>query len=444
MKRCDGSPAIAAAIPSDQRPCTGRPTRVVIIGGGFAGLAAARELRHSPAEVTILDRVNHHTFQPLLYQVATAGLSAPQIASPIRHILRKQRNVRVVLGEGTAIDVNEQRVQMLDGELSYDFLIVAAGLTNSYFGHDEWAPYAPGLKTLDDALAIRRRILLAFERAERELEAEQREAFLTFIIIGGGPTGVELAGTLAEIARHTLSDEFRRIVPASARVLLLEGGSRILSTYAPSLSEKAVLQLAKLGVEVRVGARVTNVDAAGVTVEGEGRIASRTVLWAAGVRATALVDSLPGEKDRSGRIRVDPLLRLPAFKNVFIVGDLALVMQDGQSVPGVGYAAKQMGESAGRSIARAIAARGEGRPFRFRDLGALATIGRGAAVAQFPGGLRLSGRVAWWAWVFVHIFFLIGFRNRIATMIDWAWSYFTYQRHARLILGGDADPAREP
>ena len=313
---------------------------------------------------------------------------------------------------------------------------MAAGLTHSYFGHDDWARNAPGLKTLDDALYIRRRILLAFERAERELVAEERKAWLTFVIIGGGATGVELAGTLAEIARHTLKDEFRRIAPASARVLLVEGGSRILSTYVPSLSEKAVRQLVKLGVEVRVGALVTNVDADGITVEGEGRITSRTVLWAAGVRASTLVDSLPGEKDRIGRIRVDPLLRLPTFGNVFIVGDLALVLQDGSPVPGVGYAAKQMGESAGRTIAVAIAGEGEGRAFRFRDLGALATIGRGAAVAQFPGGLCLSGRLAWWAWLLVHIFFLIGFRNRIATMIDWAWSYFTYQRHARLIVGG--------
>lgn len=420
----------------------GRRPRVVIVGAGFAGLAAARELRHADAEVVVVDRVNHHTFQPLLYQVATAGLSAPQIASPIRHVLRGQANVRVILGDVVRIDAEGRRVVMQDGELTFDYLVVAAGLTHSYFGHDEWARHAPGLKTLDDALEMRRRVLLAYERAERELVESERDAWMTFVIIGGGPTGVELAGTLAEIARHTLRDEFRVITPARARVLLLEGGPRILSTYADTLSRKAERQLARLGVEVRVGARVTRVDAAGVEVEGEGFIVSRTVLWAAGVRATPLAATLPGEKDRSGRVQVDPFLRVPGCERVFVVGDLALVMQDGQPVPGVGYAAKQMGEYAGRSIARVL--RGEGqetpprnapqRPFRYRDLGALATIGRAAAVAQFPGGLKLSGALAWWTWLLVHIFFLIGFRNRIATLIDWAWSYITYQRHARLIL----------
>ncbi|MGZ9032579.1 MAG: NAD(P)/FAD-dependent oxidoreductase, partial [Burkholderiaceae bacterium] len=416
----------------------GRRPRVVIVGAGFAGLAAARELRHADAEVLVVDRVNHHTFQPLLYQVATAGLSAPQIASPIRHILRGQANVRVILGEVVHIDADECRVVMEDGELSFDFLIVAAGLTHSYFGHDEWARHAPGLKTLDDALEMRRRVLLAFERAERELVEAEREAWMTFVIIGGGPTGVELAGTLAEIARHTLRDEFRVITPARARVLLLEGGPRILSTYAETLSRKAERQLARLGVEVRVGARVTSLNETGVAVEGAGFIVSRTVLWAAGVRASPLASTLPGEKDRSGRVRVDPLLRVPGYERLFVVGDLALVMQDGQPVPGVGYAAKQMGEYAGGSLARVLRAEKPGtkeeRPFRYRDLGALATIGRAAAVAQFPGGLKLSGALAWWAWLLVHIFFLIGFRNRIATLIDWSWSYVTYQRHARLIL----------
>ena len=416
----------------------GRRPRVVIVGAGFAGLAAARELRNADADVLVVDRVNHHTFQPLLYQVATAGLSAPQIASPIRHILRGQANVRVILGEVVRIDAEGCRVVMEDGELSFDYLIVAAGLTHSYFGHDEWARHAPGLKTLDDALEMRRRVLLAFERAERELVEAEREAWMTFVIIGGGPTGVELAGTLAEIARHTLRDEFRVITPARARVLLLEGGPRILSTYAETLSRKAQLQLARLGVEVRVGARVTSVDETGVAVEGEGFIVSRTVLWAAGVRASPLASTLPGEKDRSGRVRVDPFLRVPGYERLFVVGDLALVLQDGEPVPGVGYAAKQMGEYAGESLARVLRGEKRGtkeeRPFRYRDLGALATIGRAAAVAQFPGGLKLSGALAWWAWLLVHIFFLIGFRNRIATLIDWSWSYVTYQRHARLIL----------
>ena len=421
---------------------TGRRAHVVIVGAGFAGLAATRDLRHAHADIVVVDRVNHHTFQPLLYQVATAGLSAPQIASPIRHVLRGQANVRVILGDVVCIDAEGRRVVMEDGELSFDYLVVAAGLTHSYFGHDEWARHAPGLKTLDDALEMRRRVLLAFERAERELVESERDAWMTFVIIGGGPTGVELAGTLAEIARHTLRDEFRTITPARARVLLLEGGSRILSTYAQTLSRKAERQLARLGVEVRVGARVTRVDAEGVEVDGEGFIVSRTVLWAAGVRATPIATTLPGEKDRSGRVRVDPFLRVPGHERVFVVGDLALVVQDGEPVPGVGYAAKQMGEYAGRSLARLLREGAQGslpgkaaqRPFRYRDLGALATIGRAAAVAQFPGGLKLSGAPAWWAWLLVHIFFLIGFRNRIATLIDWAWSYITYQRHARLIL----------
>jgi NADH dehydrogenase len=432
------APSAAANARSAPRP------RVLIVGAGFAGLAAARALRNADADVILVDRVNHHTFQPLLYQVATAGLSAPQIASPIRHILRGQRNLRVVLGEVVRVDAAGRRVILRDGELAFDFLILAAGLTHSYFGHDEWAPYAPGLKTLDDALEIRRRVLLAFERAERELVERERAPWLTFVIIGGGPTGVELAGTLAEIARHTLRDEFRVITPAAARVILLEGGARILPTYAPDLSEQAARQLARLGVEVRVGSRVTQVDADGVEVEGQGRISARTVLWAAGVQAALPAAALPGEKDRGGRVRVDERLRVPGFDNVFVAGDLALVMQDGEPVPGVGYAAKQMGTYAGRAVRRRLAGEPDDAPFRFRNVGALATIGRAAAVAQFPGGIRLAGAVAWWAWLLVHLYFLIGFRNRIATLMDWAWSYLTYQRHARLIVGRgpDADGGR--
>ena len=418
---------------------------MVIVGAGFAGLAAARALGRVAADVVVIDRVNHHTFQPLLYQVATAGLSAPQVASPIRHILRHLGNVRVILGEVVAIDVAQRRVVLADGELHFDYVVVAAGLTHSYFGHDDWARHAPGLKTLDDALEMRRRVLLAFERAERELDAAARDAWLTFVVIGGGPTGVELAGTLAEIARHTLKDEFRVIAPSSARIMLLEGGPRILSTYVESLSAKAQQQLARLGVEVHTGARVTRVHADGVEVDGGAPIAARTVLWAAGVRATDVVASLPGDKDRSGRVRVDAFLRVPGFERAYIAGDLALVMQDGEPVPGVGYAAKQMGDYAGRAIARAIAGAGlPKKPFVYRDRGALATIGRNAAIAQFPGGLRLWGWLAWWTWLLVHIFFLIGFRNRLATLIDWSWSYVTYQRHARLILGTDARPAQPP
>lgn len=417
---------------------------VVIIGAGFGGLAAARGLRDADVEVIVVDRVNHHTFQPLLYQVATAGLSAPQIASPIRHILRSQRNARVLLGEATSIDTAARRVVLADGEIGFDTLIVAAGLTHSYFGNSAWAKHAPGLKTLDDALEIRRRILIAFERAEREPDAAKRAAWLTFVVIGGGPTGVELAGTLAEIARHTLTDEFRSIDPAQARVLLLEGGSRILNTYPETLSTKAARQLQRLGVEVRVGAHVNGVDEAGVSIDAGERIHARTVLWAAGVQATALAQSLAGPRDRLGRILVTSTLQLVDANSIFVIGDLASITQAGTPVPGVAYAAKQMGAYVAHAIAQRLRS-GDAElviaPFRYRDRGSLATIGRKAAVAVFPGGIRLSGLIAWWTWLLVHIFFLIGFRNRITTMVDWMLAYVTHQRHARLIFGDTA--ARE-
>lgn len=418
---------------------------VVIIGAGFGGLAAARGLRDADVEVIVVDRANHHTFQPLLYQVATAGLSAPQIASPIRHILRSQRNARVLLGDATSIDIAARRVVLADGEIDFDYLIVAAGLTHSYFGNSAWAQHAPGLKTLDDAFEIRRRILIAFERAERESDPAMRAAWLTFVVIGGGPTGVELAGTLAEIARHTLTGEFRSIDPAKATVLLLEGGVRILNTYPEALSAKAVRQLQRLGVEVRVGAHVNGVDEAGVSIAaGERksqRISARTVLWAAGVQAAALAQSLPGPRDRMGRMLVTPTLQLPDADSIFVIGDLASVTQDNKPVPGVAYAAKQMGAYVAHAIGERV--RGGGSttklaPFRYRDRGSLATIGRKAAVAVFPGGIRLSGLLAWWAWLLVHIFFLIGFRNRITTMVDWMLAYITLQRHARLIFADTA------
>lgn len=415
---------------------------VVIIGAGFGGLAAARGLRDADVDVIVVDRANHHTFQPLLYQVATAGLSAPQIASPIRHVLRRQKNARVLLGEAVAIDAAARRVLLADGEIGFDYLIVATGLTHSYFGNSAWAQHAPGLKTLDDALEIRRRILIAFERAEREPDAAKRAAWLTFVVIGGGPTGVELAGTLAEIARHTLTDEFRAIDPAQAQVLLLEGGSRILNTYPETLSAKAAQQLERLGVEVRVDAHVNGVGDAGVSVDASGqqsqRIHARTVLWAAGVQATALAQSLPGPRDRMGRLLVTPTLQLSNSDSIFVIGDLASITQDGKPVPGVAYAAKQMGTYVAHVIAQRVRRGGERTPsvapFRYRDRGSLATIGRKAAVAVFPGGIRLSGLLAWWTWLLVHIFFLIGFRNRITTMVDWMLAYVTHQRHARLIF----------
>ncbi len=411
---------------------------VVIIGAGFGGLAAARGLRDAAVDVVVIDRVNHHTFQPLLYQVATAGLSAPQIASPIRHILRSQKNARVLLGEAIAIDTAAKRVTLADGEIEFDYLIVAAGLTHSYFGNTAWAQHAPGLKTLDDALEIRRRILIAFERAEREPDPAKRAAWLTFVVIGGGPTGVELAGTLAEIARHTLTDEFRAIDPAQARVLLLEGGTRILNTYPEVLSAKAARQLQRLGVEVRVGTPVSDVDESGVTVNtGSGeQIRARTVLWAAGVQATALAESLPGPRDRTGRILVTPALQLVDADSIFVIGDLASITHDGKPVPAVAYAAKQMGAYVAHVISQRVKRNGQltprVAPFRYHDRGSLATIGRKAAVAVFPGGIRLSGLIAWWTWLMVHIFFLIGFRNRITTMVDWMLAYITHQRHARL------------
>lgn len=419
---------------------------VVIIGAGFGGLAAARGLRDAPVEVIVIDRANHHTFQPLLYQVATAGLSAPQIASPIRHILRSQKNARVLLGEAIAIDAAAKRVVLADGQIDFDYLIVAAGLTHSYFGHSAWEQHAPGLKTLDDALEIRRRILIAFERAEREPDTAKRAAWLTFVVIGGGPTGVELAGTLAEIARHTLTDEFRAIDPAHARVLLLEGGTRVLNTYPEVLSAKAARQLQKLGVEVRVGAHVSDVDEDGVTVNaGAGnseQISARTVLWAAGVQATELARSLPGQRDRTGRILVTPTLQLVEADSIFVIGDLASITHEGKPVPGVAYAAKQMGAYVAKLISQRVRRNGQVTssvaPFRYRDRGSLATIGRKAAVAVFPGGIRLSGLIAWWTWLLVHIFFLIGFRNRITTMVDWMLAYITHQRHARLIFADTA------
>jgi len=426
---------------------------VVIIGAGFGGLAAARGLRDAEVDVIVVDRANYHTFQPLLYQVATAGLSAPQIASPIRHILRSQKNARVLLADAVTIDVAAKRVLLADGGIGFDYLIVAAGLTHSYFGNNAWAQHAPGLKTLDDALEIRRRILMAFERAEREPDPAKRAAWLTFVVIGGGPTGVELAGALAEIARHTLTDEFRAIDPAQARVLLLEGGSRILNTYPETLSVKAARQLQRLGVDVRVGTHVNSVDKAGVSFDPSGRpsersdaserhiehIDARTVLWAAGVQPTALAQSLPGPRDRTGRLLVTPTLQLADADSIFVIGDLASITQDGKPVPGVAYAAKQMGAYVAHVIAQRVRRNGDRAPsvaaFRYRDRGSLATIGRKAAVAVFPGGIRLSGLVAWWTWLLLHIFFLIGFRNRITTMVDWMLAYITHQRHARLIFG---------
>jgi NADH dehydrogenase len=415
----------------DDRP------HVVIVGGGFAGLWAARGLSRAPVRITLLDRGNHHLFQPLLYQVATAGLSAPNIAAPLRQILRRQKNVTVLLGEVAGIDPGDRHVRLADGRtIAFDHLLLATGATHAYFGHDDWAPHAPGLKTLDDALGIRRRILTAFERAEAEDDPVARDAWLTFAIVGGGPTGVELAGTLAEIAKHTLRGEFRRVDPRQARVLLLEAGPRVLSSFPESLSEKARAQLRKLGVEVRTGVPVAAIDDEGVQL-GDTRIPARTVLWAAGVAASPLARDLGVPLDRAGRVQVEPDLSVPGHPSIFVAGDLASIQHDGKPVPGVAPAAKQMG----RHVAGAILARLRGATpsaFRYRDFGNLATIGRMAAVVDLHG-LKFSGLLAWWFWLAAHVFFLIGFRNRLVVLIDWAQAYWSYQRSARIILGGDRD-----
>ena len=410
---------------------TGQRPHVVIVGGGFAGLRAARALRRAPVDVTLLDRRNHHVFQPLLYQVATAGLSAPEIAAPLRSVLRRQPNVAVLMAEVVSVDVSRRVVVLSDGEMPYDYLILATGATHSYFGHDAWARHAPGLKSIEDALEIRRRLFVAFERAERETDASARRVWLTFLVVGGGPTGVELAGTVAEIARHTLAREFRRIDPSQARVVLLEGTDRVLPPYPPGLSQKARQQLEGLGVEVRTSALVTGVDEGGVWLGAE-RLAARTVLWAAGVAASPVGRSLGAAVDRAGRVQVKKDLTLPGRPEVFVAGDLALFAQDGRPVPGVAPAAMQMGRHAARNVRRSLAGQPL-LPFRYVDKGSLATIGRRAAVADF-GRVRLWGFPAWMAWLSIHIFFLIGFRNRLVVLLDWARAYVSYQRSARLIL----------
>jgi NADH:quinone reductase (non-electrogenic) len=406
---------------------------VVIVGAGFAGLYCARALRRAPVGVTLVDRHNHHLFQPLLYQVATAGLNPADIAVPTRKFVRRQANLDVVLGEASSFDLDGRRVVLSDGQaLPYDQLLVATGATHSYLGHPEWARFAPGLKTIEDALEIRRRILVAFEEADREQDAAARRALLTFIVVGGGPTGVELAGALAEIARHTLASEFRHIDPRTARILLLEGLPRILPAYPPDLSEAARQQLASAGVEVRTGALVSGIDEAGVAV-GEERIAARTVLWGAGVAASPLARALGAPLDRAGRVKVEPDLTVPGRPEVHVAGDVALVAwKDGRPVPGLAPAAMQQGRHVARNIVRAL--RGEPlAPFRYLDKGTLSTIGRGRAVGEVRR-LHLRGVVAWLAWLFVHIYFLIGFRNRFMVILQWAWHYATYGRSARLIV----------
>jgi NADH dehydrogenase len=409
-----------------------RLPQVVIIGGGFAGLAAARRLAKTACDVTIVDRHNHHVFQPLLYQVATAGLSPGDIASPIRWILRRQDRLRVLLATVTGID-SAARLVSLEGHdpLAYDFLIVAAGVTHSYFGHDDWSQVAPGLKTLDDALAVRRRLLLAFEEAELEKDPARQGYLMTFVIVGGGPTGVELAGALAEIANRALRSEYDAIDPASARIILIEAGPSILPSFPESLRASARRALTKLGVAVREGSPVTQIEPGGVTVGGE-RLEAHTILWAAGVAASPIGRGLGPGLDRAGRVIVEPDLTVPGHPGVFVVGDLAcFTHQTGQPLPGVAQVAIQMGRHAAANISRVIAGTGT-TGFHYSDPGNMATIGRAAAIADF-GFLRVSGFAGWLLWLFVHILFLIGFRNRASVLLQWAAAYLTYQRSVRLI-----------
>ncbi|MCW0401673.1 NADH dehydrogenase-like protein YjlD [Xanthomonas sacchari] len=408
---------------------------LIVVGGGFAGLWATRALARTPLRITLIDRRNHHLFQPLLYQVATAGLSAPDIAAPLRQILRHQDNVEVRLGEVVDIDKQARQVRLADGQtLAYDYLLVATGATHAYFGHDDWAAHAPGLKTLDDALQLRRHLLLAFERAEAETDPAARAAWLSFAIVGGGPTGVELAGTLAEIARHTLKHEFRRIDPAEARVRLIEAGPRVLSSFPEHLSAKAQQQLEKLGVEVLTGVPVADIDAHGYRL-GDAFVPARTVVWAAGVAASPLAKTLQAPLDRSGRVQVQPDLSVPGHPELFVAGDLAALQQaDGRPVPGVAPAAKQMGRHVADTLRRRLRGDTASVPFRYADYGNLATIGRMAAIVHL-GRLQLSGVLAWWFWLAAHVFFLIGFRNRVVVLLNWAWAYWSYQRAARIILG---------
>jgi NADH dehydrogenase len=431
-------------------------TQVVVIGCGFGGIEAVRALAKSDVEITLIDRTNHHLFQPLLYQVATAGLTAPSIAGPIRHILRRQTqagNLTVLQAEVKDIDAKARRVTLHDGEqVPYDHLIVAAGATHSYFGHDEWARHAPGLKTLADAFTIRARVIQSFEEAERSCDPAEREAWMTFVVIGAGPTGVEMAGTLSEMAHRTLPQEFRHIDSRQAKVILLEGSDRVLGAFVPSLSEKAREQLRRLMVDVRTGSRVTHIDETGVRYETqEGgtpvthTLPSRCVVWAAGVAGSPLGRALSASTgvalDRSGRVVVEPDLSVPGHPEISVVGDLAAARShrpghEPQPVPGVSPAAKQMGRTAAENLKRRL--RGEPtRAFRYVDYGNLATIGRKAAVVDLAvpalGSLRFSGLMAWLFWLFAHVYFLIGFRNRMVVMLDWAWAYFTFERSARVV-----------
>ncbi len=410
---------------------------VVILGAGFAGLAAAKALRHARVRITIIDRTNHHLFQPLLYQVAAAALAAPDISAPVRRLLAKQENVTVWMATVERIDVEKKQVALEGLRVSYDYLVIATGMRHAYFGHDLWVKHAPGLKTIGEALDIRRRILRAFEAAELEPNPEQRRAWTTFVVIGGGPTGVELAGALAEIAGRTLARDFKRFDPRTTRVVLIEAGPRILSPFPESLSRKAQRQLEELGVEVRTGTPVSEVNATFVEIGNE-RIPARTVLWAAGVRASALTSNLGVPIDRLGRVWVEEDLSVPDRREIFVTGDLVAKNQDGKLLPGVAQLALQSGRLAARNIELDL--RGlPRRNFVYRDMGSMATIGRHRAVAKI-GRFEFSGIIAWWLWLVVHVLGLVEFRRRFAVLTEWAWAYFTWQRRSRVILEVPVEP----
>jgi len=412
----------------------------VIIGAGFGGLWGARALSHAPVDVLLLDRRNHHVFSPLLYQVATAALSPGDIASPIRWILRRQKNLNVWLADASSVDTSANKVKLTDGEIAYDYLIVAAGSEPAYFGHNEWAEHARGLKTMADAIAMRQQVLVAFERAERERDRAVQRQLLTFVVVGGGATGVELAGALAEISRQALANDFRCIHPETARIILIEGGPELLATYPPALSAFARRALEKRGVAVWTGTRVTGIERGRVRI-GTETLEAETIIWSAGVQAAPIAQTLGVPLDRGGRVLVNPDLTIPGHENVYVVGDMAaLAGADGRPLPGVSQVAMQQARWAAENIQRAI--RGENRTaFRYNDLGNMATIGRNSAVADLPWlRLRLKGYLAWWAWLMLHIYWLIGFRNRLSVMTQWAYSYMTYQRSTRLITGDDTWP----
>ena len=417
--------------------------RIVIIGGGFGGIAAAQALARADVEVLLIDRRNHHLFQPLLYQVATASLSPSEIAWPIRHILRRQRNTRVIMATVTGIDVANRQVLIEDGAPErYDSLIIATGAQHAYFGNDQWEEFAPGLKTLEDATAIRRKLLLAFEAAEREFDPRKRRALLTFAIIGAGPTGVEMAGAISELGRASLAGQFQTIAPEDLRVVLIEGADRVLLNFKPELSDYALKSLEDLGVEVELGQMVKAIDEDGVTF-GEKRLATKTVIWAAGVAASPAAKWLGVEADRSGRVKVEPDLSVPAHPEIFVVGDTASIARpDGKPVPGVAPAAKQAGAHAAKAVLRRMAGDSSREPFAYRHDGDLATIGKQAAVIDF-GWLSLKGCIAWWVWGIAHIYFLVDVKNRIFVAMSWLWIYLTGQRSARLITHSTA-PTTEP